>query len=142
MIVPLRRLIYVIPIEDPIKQGSIIVPNAYRQRVDHGIIKYRGPDVKELRVGDHVIFNGYIGTRAAIADEGILYIMEESDVDAIWKRGETPHLFTQETISRFITRACFETALHLDGNTKLTREIEDRMQAYLNDFFVNEGIMF
>ena len=80
MLIPLRDLVYIIPLEDREKVGSIYVPDQAKQRVDQGIVKYRGPDVKELRVGDHVIFSGYSGDELITETDGLLYLMREDDI--------------------------------------------------------------
>lgn len=85
MIKLLGSKIAVIPIEDPIKTKSGLLYKAemYKQRVDQGIVKYVGPEVKDLKRGDHVLFSGYDGDWITIEDEGVLVVMHEETVDAI-----------------------------------------------------------
>ena len=75
--------IAVIPVEDPPKVGSLWVPDTAKRRAEQGVIKYRGENVKELKVGDHVLFSGYTGTRISYQDEGHLIVMKETDVLAL-----------------------------------------------------------
>ena len=75
--------IAVIPVDDPPKIGSLWIPDQAKRRADQGVIKYRGDDVKELKVGDHVLFSAYSGTRITYQDEGHLIVMKETDVVAI-----------------------------------------------------------
>jgi co-chaperonin GroES (HSP10) len=53
-----------------LKQGSIIIPEQAKERTDQGIIKYIGDDVRDLKVGDYVIFSGYSGTLFHFTGEG------------------------------------------------------------------------
>jgi co-chaperonin GroES (HSP10) len=99
--------IAVIPIEDPEKIGHIIIPDTAKRRVDQGIIKYRGDNVKELKVGDHVCFSGYTGTKISVKGEGTLIIMKEEDVVALI--GEGQELFTKGQVERFFSNALDET---------------------------------
>ena len=99
--------IAVIPIEDPTKIGHIIIPDTVKRRVDQGIIKYRGDNVKELKVGDHVCFSGYTGTKISVKGEGTLFIMKEEDVVALIGEGE--ELFTRNQVEHFFDSALTET---------------------------------
>lgn len=83
---PLKMLandIAVIPIEDPDQIGHIIIPEEAKQRADQGVVKYKGPEVRDLSIGDHVLFTGYTGSKVSLADEGVLFIMSEDDILAV-----------------------------------------------------------
>lgn len=68
---------------DPDKIGSIIVPDMAKERADQGIVKYIGSKVKEVKVGDYVIFSGYTGTAVHISEEDSLIILPEDQIKAI-----------------------------------------------------------
>lgn len=68
----------VIPIFDPdVSPGGIIIPEQAKERCDQGIVKYVGPKVKDIKIGDYVIFSGYTGTAIALEGEGRIFIMRE-----------------------------------------------------------------
>jgi co-chaperonin GroES (HSP10) len=79
----LGRDLAIIPIEDPDRIGHIIIPEEAKQRADQGVVKYKGPDVRFLSVGDHVLFSGYTGEKVSLNDEGVLIVMSEEDVLAV-----------------------------------------------------------
>lgn len=103
MLKPLRDLVYIIPIGDREKIGSLYVPEQAKQRVDQGIIKYRGPDVEELQVGDHVIFSGYSGDELITETDGLLYLMRESDILAVYEDSDA-RLFSDGQVQAMITQ--------------------------------------
>ena len=78
--------------------GLLIIPEEAKDRCDQGIVKYLGPDVKHLKVGDYVLFSGYTGTNIRLEGEGVLIIMREDWVEAIVHPPETdiPGLFFQD----------------------------------------------
>lgn len=51
------------------KESFIHVPDQAKERTDQGIVKYIGPDVRGITVGDYVIFNGYSGTLVYLTGE-------------------------------------------------------------------------
>lgn len=71
------RKVAIEPIYDPDKIGSIWIPDQAKMRCDQGIVKYVGAKVKEVEIGDYVIFSGYSGTNVEIEGEGRLIIMLE-----------------------------------------------------------------
>lgn len=81
----------IIPLEDEaISRGGLFLPDQALQQIDQGIVKYVSPRVKEIKVGDHVVFSPYAGTQLSIEGEGQLYIMKESLVEAIINDDEAP----------------------------------------------------
>jgi Co-chaperonin GroES (HSP10) len=83
MIKLLENKIAVTPIYDPDRIGSIYIPDSAQERCDQGIVKYIGPDVKDIRIGDYVLFSGYTGTLVQIEDEGTVIIFPEEFATAI-----------------------------------------------------------
>lgn len=79
----MRDNIAAIPIFDPDQIGSIIVPAQAKERCDQGIVKYIGPEVKDIKIGDYVLFSGYNGTLLDVEDEGQLILMPEEFVTAV-----------------------------------------------------------
>lgn len=105
MIQPLRNLVYVDPIGDPdITQGGIIIPESARKRSKQGIVKYIGPDVKDIKVMDYVIYSEYSGTIMDISDEGRLIVFEEKAIEVILEHisgFEIPGLYFKSLDNKF-----------------------------------------
>lgn len=85
MIQPLRDLVYIKPFGDPDKtdSGMLYIPEVAKGRSKQGIVKYIGPDVKELKVGHHVVYGAYEGTVIQLGGEGNMIVMKESSVSLI-----------------------------------------------------------
>lgn len=139
-IIPRADLVYVIPIEDPERtRGGLYIPEQARQRADHGIVKYRGSKVEDLRVGDHVLFSGYSGTRIAVEGEDILLVMKEEDVLAILDEEDPAKTFTVDEFVRIAEKA------HGDLKAMGVNDIDvllERIKNYLGAHFYSEGLMF
>lgn len=120
----LKTKIAVIPIADPdVSPGGIIIPESAKQKIDQGVVKYRGSEVTEVRVGDHVIFSGYAGTKVSVADEGFFYIMDEQDVHAILTEGEAISMIPLLVAERLIRKAFLdlETSHNADDVVQFLR---------------------
>lgn len=69
---------------DPDKTpGGLYIPDIAKERCDQGIVKYIGPKVRDLKVGDYVLFGGYDGTTIRLEGEGVLILMREQAVKCI-----------------------------------------------------------
>lgn len=89
MISLIKNRVAVTPIFDPTHAGAeyadprlgapvdLWIPDDARERCDQGIVKYIGPDVKHLKIGDYVIFSGYTGTLVRVDDEQLIIFPEE-----------------------------------------------------------------
>jgi len=53
------------------------IPSDARDRCDQGIVKYIGPQVKDVKIGDYIIFSGYVGTLVTIDNERLIILPEE-----------------------------------------------------------------
>lgn len=58
----------IIPIQDSDKVGHIYIPESSKQRTDQGIVKYIGPECRDFKPGQYVIFSGHSGTIVYIQD--------------------------------------------------------------------------
>ena len=85
-----RNQVAVEPIFDPLMIGSLYIPEGSTERCDQGIIKYVGPKVKEVSIGDHVLFSGYSGTLVNLEGEGRLIVMYEPFITCIVYPDKTP----------------------------------------------------
>ena len=94
--------IAVVPIYDPEKIGSIIVPDIAKTRSDQGLVKYVGKEVVDIEIGDYVIFSGYTGTLLTLEDEGRLIIMDAGFVVA---KVDPPDMLTNTNVPGLFFRA-------------------------------------
>ena len=137
MLIPLRDLVYIIPLEDREKVGSIYVPDQAKQRVDQGIVKYRGPDVKELRVGDHVIFSGYSGDELITETDGLLYLMREDDILAVFGESDS-RVMTEGQVRSMITRTLGDLRARGAVTPKVASIIEEHFTHRIDNLLAEE----
>lgn len=107
--------IAVLYIGDPEKTKSgLYIPDVARERADQGIVKYVGPDVKGIKVGDYVVFSGWTGTVLHMEGEGGMIILPEDQVECIVHPDATPisGLFHMSREGGFFP-ATYESALDL-----------------------------
>jgi co-chaperonin GroES (HSP10) len=71
-----RRVVFT-PIFESEKYGSLYIPDTAKSRCVNGIVKYCGPAVKDVKIGDHIFFGGYSGTFVNTEDEGMVGILDE-----------------------------------------------------------------
>ncbi len=57
--------------------GGIYVPDTAREKPQRGTVQATGKDVRDLKVGDQVLFDKYSGTKLRIEDEDCLILKEE-----------------------------------------------------------------
>ncbi len=57
--------------------GGIYVPDTAKEKPQRGTVQAIGKDVKNLKVGDQVLFDKYSGTKLRIDDEECLILKEE-----------------------------------------------------------------
>ena len=57
--------------------GGIYVPDSAKEKPQRGIVRAVGKDVKNLKVGDQILFDKYSGSKLRIDDEECLIIKEE-----------------------------------------------------------------
>jgi chaperonin GroES len=63
--------------------GGIYVPETAKEKPQRGSVQAVGKDVKNLKVGDQVLFDKYSGSKLRIEDEDCL-ILKEEDVLGIF----------------------------------------------------------
>ena len=130
MLLMLRDRIAIRTISDPDKIGMIWVPDTAKRKSDQGVVIYIGDDVKELKVGDHVLFPAYSGTQVVIADEGHFLIMPEEEIVAVLGEGEK--VFTLAQIEDKIERAW--EALEFESQSQ---EIRGYIHNLLDEFHLD-----
>ena len=57
--------------------GGIYVPDSAKEKPQRGIVRAVGKDVKNLKVGEQILFDKYSGSKLRIDDEECLIIKEE-----------------------------------------------------------------
>ncbi|MGH7164228.1 MAG: co-chaperone GroES, partial [Nitrospiraceae bacterium] len=63
--------------------GGIYVPDSAKEKPQRGVVRGVGKDVKNLKVGDQVLFDKYSGSKLRVDDEDCL-ILKEEDVLGIF----------------------------------------------------------
>lgn len=144
MIKLLGDAVALIPLEDPIylERSNLYLAQQVRQRVDQGIVKYRGPATIDLRIGDHVFFQAYCGTKITVDGEGVLIILGESDVDAIWD--EPPQkLFPMKVIGQLMDEAMGDAIIKVGSEyaTQLAY-LHSILESKFKDYEYEKGIEF
>ena len=143
----LASKIAVIPLDDPSKFKSLDLSGGREQRVDQGIVKYRGPLTEEseggqgIKVGDHVVFSGYTGTKIAVEDEGTLYIMEDDDVIALMNDDEAVPVVPLPKILELLETTKAKAWLKYHGDPPVEAYYEMLRSAFEDSFF-KEGLEF
>lgn len=138
----LRNDIAVVPIEDPERtESGLYIPDQAKQRPDNGIVKYLGPEAGEhVSRGDHVIFSGYTGTRMAIDDEGLLVLMRETDVLAVYTETSERFVLLGEALDA-LEQVRGKAQVRFDDEEKVDT-IVDYARSKLKDYFYEEGLKF
>ncbi|KKL74252.1 hypothetical protein LCGC14_2066750 [marine sediment metagenome] len=138
-LVMVRDKIAVIPFQDPDMIGSLYIPEKAKQRPDQGIVKYRGPKCEHIRVGQHVIFSAYTGTKISVEDEGELYIMREPDVVALMDDEEAQTTFPFTKIITLIDKV--EGEMHQRfGDVGPIMAFAQLLKSEVEDQFYSEGL--
>ena len=57
--------------------GGIYVPESAKEKPQRGAIQAIGKDVKNVKVGDQILFDKYSGSKLKIDDEDCLILKEE-----------------------------------------------------------------
>jgi chaperonin GroES len=114
------------PIFDPDRTpGGLYIPTQAQERADQGIVKYVGPDVVDVRVGDYVLFSGYAGTLVILEGEGRFIILPEEFIICTVIRDsffEVPGLFFKEANGEYFP-ATYEEAINLCADAVTEKRI-------------------
>lgn len=133
--------IAVIPIYDKDTTDSgLYVPEKAKQRVDQGIVKYTGPEVQRLQRGDHVFFGGYTGQKLSDDREGVLYLMQETDVFFVYE--DSDERWVPESEARNFVEEVRGRAKARGNDPDDVDAICDLMLSLIEDFFYSHGVEF
>ena len=138
-LIMVRDKLAVIPIKDPDMVGSLYIPEKAKQRPDQGIVKYRGPKCEHIRVGHHVVFSAYTGTKLSVEDEGVLYIMREPDIIALMDDEEATTTFPFEKIMSYIDKVEGEMNQRF-GEVGPIMAFAQLLRTEIGDQFYSEGL--
>lgn len=113
----LENKVAIQPVFDADRIGSIYIPDQAKSRCKQGLVKYIGPDVKDVSIGDYVFFPGYTGTVFNLEGEGLLIIMKESSIVASinsnkWDSINVNGLYFKDRHGEYWT-ASYEQAMHM-----------------------------
>ena len=65
--------------------GGLYVPDAAKEKPQEGTVEAVGSEVKEIKVGDVVLFDKYGGSRITVGDDDKLIIKEEDILAVVVK---------------------------------------------------------
>jgi chaperonin GroES len=63
--------------------GGIFIPDAAKEKPQRGKVEAVGKEVKEVKVGDVVLFDKYSGSKISIDNEDFLIVKEEEVLGVI-----------------------------------------------------------
>lgn len=101
-------------LDSDMTRGGLYIPDIAKERADQGIVKYIGPDCKDVEIGDYVLFSGYSGSTVRLEDEGLLIIMYEEFVTCKIEPPDTevPGVFFRDREGLYFP-ATYEMAIEL-----------------------------
>jgi len=75
---PLKDRVFVSYSEEPEKTSSgLYIPDAAKEKPQQGNIKAVGSEVKEVKVGNTILFDKYSGSKIKLDDQDYLILKEE-----------------------------------------------------------------
>lgn len=114
-----RKMVAIEPLydKDVSPLGLIIIPETAKERCDQGLVKYIGEECRNVKIGDHVIFSGYVGTTVDIDGETLIFV-KESEINAIVEdQGfEVSGLYFKDKDGEYF-QATYEMAMYLIART-------------------------
>ncbi len=93
---------------------GLYIPDEAIERCDQGIVVAIGPAVKDVMIGDHVVFTGYDGSLIALDGEGPYIILEEFACQAALGAPTTviPGLYFKDSNGQTLT-VTYEAAMQI-----------------------------
>ena len=75
---PIRSNVFIEFIREPdVSKGGIIIPDKHRERLHEGKVLAIGKEVKEVKKGDIVLFEKYVGQELNVGTKQYLMFKEE-----------------------------------------------------------------
>jgi len=115
-LIPIGNDVILHPIEPESKIGSLYVLDPSKKRVNQGIVIAKGPacEYDDIRVADHVLFNGYTGDKIAIDEMGVFFAVPETHLVAKIEHSGVV-LMDTETVKRIIQERFGELKTRYEG---------------------------
>jgi len=133
----------IIPVKDELRtESGIWLADQTRQLVDQGIVKYRGPATIDVRVGDHVVFEGYSGTKVSIEDEGVLIVLPESGVHAIYEGNGQGVMFPKILVDQLLDEAIGDVFSRTGDEPERVNYIFQIIKTKFDDYVREKGLEF
>jgi chaperonin GroES len=86
---PLKDRVFVSYSEEVEKTaGGIYVPDSAKEKPQQGTVEAVGSEVKEVKVGDTVLFDRYSGSKVKVDDQEHLIIKEEDILGIVVTKGK------------------------------------------------------
>lgn len=105
-------------------KGGLWIPEQAKSRCSQGIVKYLGPLVKDIQVGDYVLFSGYNGDLIKLEDE-LMIVMPEDFIQA--RVIEFPLINLEERFTTCTYQDVIkELAYQIGPLTEMTNKLESR----------------
>lgn len=133
----------VLPMDDPDKIGSLWIPETAKQRIDQGIVVYKGPEVKDVFIGNHVFFGGYAGTKVSIEGEGTFVILSEDQIQCVLVSDDKDPILPLSEVLRLIDKAGGEANSKFGsvGRFRID-DVVNVIRAHFEGHFFSEGLDF
>ena len=126
----------IIPVRDPAKYGSIIIPDSVREdrRPDQGVVYSIGPNVRDVTVGDHVLFSSYSGLKVTVVDIGVLHVMPEGEIVAWLDDEEAEPMFPLSLAITLIRQATDQHCVATNGDIEVIAPLRERIISELQNY--------
>jgi co-chaperonin GroES (HSP10) len=143
MIRMLDDKVAIIPVKDPDHYGSIIIPDSVRdsKRSDQGVVYAIGPNVRDVTIGDHVLFSPYSGSKITIVDVGVLHVMPEGEIEAWFDDEDEEQIFPLSQVIDLVRQASDQQAVR--GGARCTvNELRDRIIDEFQNVTFSRGLEY
>ena len=82
---PLKDRVLISYVEEAeVSAGGIYIPDAAKERPQRGTVEAVGGDVKDVQVGNEILFGKYSGEKFKMGDKDVL-ILKEEDILAVFE---------------------------------------------------------
>lgn len=134
----------IIPVKDPAKYGTIIIPDSVREgkRPDQGIVYAIGPNVKDVTIGDHVLFSPYSGSKITIVDVGVLHVMPESSIECWFDDESEEPIFPLSLVVDLVRQATDQHAIATNGDIETLAPIRQRIIDEFKNYPLTRGLEY
>ncbi len=128
-IYPVTDRIILIP--DPIdesKKDGLIIPDDSKEKPNYATVYSVGPNCKQTKEGDRVIYPHKYGTNLKFEEQGMI-IMKESDLWALI--GESEQIYSKKVVEDFIWRFGRKIEQAIEG--RYANNFQEEYQCFLKE---------